>query len=108
MNLIKHNGLILELKNEPDKVVVLTGRTLDTVETIGTTNITLFGTPIEFHIIKNDFLMSPDGMIGRSYLRRERAQISLRHNSLFTISDPINPIPFIDKESGIELTSQSS
>ena len=43
--------------------------------------------------------ISPDGILERSYLRQEQAEISFRHNALVTNSNPITPIPFVDRES---------
>lgn len=48
VNLIKIKSLVLELKYEPNKAVLLTGINPDPVETIGTINITLFDIPVEF------------------------------------------------------------
>ena len=54
---------------------------------------------MELHAVENSILISPDGILGRPYLRQEQAQIFFYHNALVTASNPITLIPFIDRES---------
>ena len=79
--------------------ISITGITNELLKTIGKVQVTIFNTPVEFHVIKNTLPVSPDGILGRPYLRQEQAQISFRHNTLFTASNPITPIPFVDAKS---------
>ena len=66
--------------------------------TIGTVQITIFNVSVEFHVVENTLPISPDGILERPYLRQEQVQISVRHNTLVTVSNPITPIPFVDAE----------
>ena len=99
MNLEKLQALRQEMLIEPLNSILITGITNDLVRTIGTVKITIFKSPVEFHVVNNELPISPDGVLGRLYLRQEQAQISFRHNTLVTASNPITPIPFVDSES---------
>ena len=99
MNLIKTEALLPELELDPKNSVLLAGITNDPVRTIGTLKVPILDTPVEFHVMKNNFPVSSNGILGRLYLRKEQAQLSFRHNTLVTISKPITPILFIDEES---------
>ena len=84
---------------EPLNSILITGITNDPVKTTGTVKIMIFKSPVEFHVVGNKLPTSPDGILGRPYLRQEHAQISLRHNTLVTVSNLITTIPFVDAES---------
>ena len=78
--------------NSPKKSIPITGKTNHPVITIGTFNLSILNTLVEFHPVENSITISPDGIRGRFYLKQEQAQISLQHNTLVTISNPIKPI----------------
>ena len=99
VNLIKLSALRQELILDPKRSIPITGITNHPVITIGTINLSILNTLVEFHVVENSIPISPDGILGRPYLRQEQAQISFRHNALVTASNPITPIPFIDRES---------
>ena len=99
MNLIKLHALRQEMLIEPLNSILITGITNDPVRTIGNVKINIFKNPVEFHVVDNELPISPDGTLGGPYLRQEQAQISFRHNTLVTVSNPITPIPFVDSES---------
>ena len=99
LNLIKTQALLPELTFNPKHSVLLAGITEHPVKTISTIEIPIFDSQVEFHVIKNDFPVTSDGIIGRPYLRQEQAQLSFRHNTMVTKSKPITPIYFIDEES---------
>ena len=99
VNLIKLSALRQELILDPKRSIQFTGITNYPVITIGTINLSILNTLVEFHVVENSIPISSDGILGRPYLRQEQAQISFRHNVLVTASNPITPIPFIDRES---------
>ena len=99
INLIKLRALQKEIIIEKLNRISITGITNELVKTIGTVQVTIFNTPVEFNVIENTLPVSPDGILGRPYLRQEQAQISFRHNTLVTVSNPITPIPYVDAES---------
>ena len=99
LNLIKTGTLLPETKYNPNNTVLLAGITDHPVRTIGTLEISILDVPVEFHLVKNTFPVSSDGILGRPYLRKEQAQLSFRHNTLVTISKPITPVPFVDEQS---------
>ena len=101
LNLIKTGTLLPEVKYIPKNTVLLAGITDHPIRTVGTPEISIFDVPVEFdlQLVKNTFRVSSDGILGRPYLRKEQTQLSFRHNTLLTISNPITPVPFIDKES---------
>ena len=99
INLIKLRALQKEIIIETLNCIAITGITNELVKMIGTVQVTIFSTPVECHVIENTLPVSPDGTLGRPYLRQEQAQISFRHNTLVTVSNPITPIPFVDAES---------
>ena len=94
INLIKLRALQKEIIIETFNCISITGITNELVKTIGTVQVTIFSTPVEFHVIENTLPVSPEGILVRPYLRQEQAQISFRHNTLVTVSNPITPIPF--------------
>ncbi|XP_051161523.1 uncharacterized protein LOC127281712 [Leptopilina boulardi] len=98
-NLIKLCALEPELTLDPSKRTEITGITNHTVRTLGTIVLNIANTPVEFHVVRNNFPVSTHGILGRPYLRQEKAQLSFWHNTLVTISNPVTPIPFVDKES---------
>ena len=50
--------------------------------------------------MKDDFPIGQDGILGRDYLKRERAVISYNYNALIISWDVTHPLPFIDPHSG--------
>ncbi|XP_051170602.1 SCAN domain-containing protein 3-like [Leptopilina boulardi] len=52
-----------------------------------------------FHVVEDDFPIAADGVLGRPYLREERAKLDFFYNMIVTQSKPTDPIPFIDIES---------
>lgn len=51
-----------------------------------------------FHVVDTDFPISTEGILGRPFLREERFNVSFFYNALITDSRPVDPIPFIDRE----------
>ncbi|XP_043464123.1 uncharacterized protein LOC122499714 [Leptopilina heterotoma] len=98
-NLVKLCVLNPELTLVKDKCIEISGITNHVVTTLGTVSLTISSNPVEFHVVRDSFPISTHGILGRPYLRKEQAQISFRHNTLVTVSNPVTPIPFIDKES---------
>ena len=84
---------------EPFNSISTTGITNEAAMTMGTVQVTIPSAPIEFHIVKNTLPVLPDGILGRPYLRQERAQSSFRYNTLVIASKSLASIPFIDVES---------
>ena len=84
---------------EPLNSILMTSITNDPVKTISTVKITIFKSPVHFYVVGNELPILPDEILGRPYLGQEQAQISFRHNTLVTVSNPFTPIPFVDAES---------
>ena len=99
VNLIKLSALRSELILVPKKSISITEITNYPSITIDTIKFLILNTLVEFHAVVNSIPISPDGMLGRRYLRQEQAQIPFRHNALVVTSNPITPIPFVDRES---------
>lgn len=77
----------------------MTRITTEAVGTLGTLLINILKSATEFHAVPDVFCISTGGILVRTYLRQEQAQLSFRHNTLVVISEPITPIPFIVPES---------
>ncbi|XP_043461938.1 uncharacterized protein LOC122498320 [Leptopilina heterotoma] len=101
-NIIKLCALKPGLTINPCKSIEIIGINKHPVITLGTIDLTILKSTFEFHVVEDDFPISSQGILGRHYIRKEKAQISFWHNALIIMSDPTNPIPFVDKESRAE------
>ena len=99
LNLIKTQALLPESTFNPQQSVLLAGITDHPVRTIGTIEIPVLDSTAEFHVVRNNFPITSDGILGRPYLRQEQSELSFRHNTMVTKSRPVTPVRFIDEES---------
>ena len=71
VNLIKLSALRQELILNPKKSIPIMGITNHSVIKISTINLLFLNTLVEFHAMENSIPISPDGILGRPYLRQE-------------------------------------
>ena len=106
VNIIKKSALALETSICTENTSYITGVSLTRIYTLGTTELEIFDKKVLFHVVRPQFPISVEGILGRAYLRQEGSNVSFFYNALITQSRPVDPIPFIDPESinaGIEI-----
>ena len=64
--------------------MTIKGITNESIETLGSTEITLFDKPITFQVINDNLSLTVNGILGANFLSEESAQISFHHNALIT------------------------
>ena len=100
MNIIKIGALHSDVLVDTDQAVPLTEISDHSSDTYGTTTLHLRDRPVTFVIVKDDFPIGQDGILGRDYFKREHAVISYHYNALMISGDVLHPLPFIDPHSG--------
>ena len=80
--------------------MAITGITEDSFNTLESTEITFFDTPIKFQVIKHNLPLGVTGILGVDFLKTENAEVSFHHNTLVTSSRPTKPIRFINYKAG--------
>lgn len=76
--------------------MTVTGISNETINTLGSIEITLFEKPIVFQVIDEELPLPIFGILGANFLSEESAQISFRYNASITSLRPIEPIRFIN------------
>lgn len=99
VNLIKLSALNDHVHIKINNAASITGVTATRAYTLGTCELELMGKMTLFHVVKTNFPITVEGILGRPFLRQEKSNVSFYHNALVTNSRPISPIPFIDPES---------
>ena len=77
LNLIKTEALLPELEFDPKNSVLLAGITNHPARTIGTLKIPILDIPVEFHVVKNNFPVSSNGILARPYQSLNQSHQSL-------------------------------
>lgn len=98
VNLVKLAALDPEALVDPNNRIPLSGIGKGGVLSLGTTFLTIRGTPTTFYVVRNDFPIEEDGMIGRGFWKQEEAVISCYSNALVIGGDVMHPIPFVKDE----------
>ena len=68
------------------------------VRTLGSVILTLQGRPYHFHVVNDDFLGEADCVVGRGFLRAERAVVNYFTGIVTLQSDAENSIPLLTTE----------
>ena len=91
---------IVKLKALDGSLTIDTSKTLtpESLQTIGTVNLTILKKPYAFHVINNSFPLSEDGIIGRNLMQAEEAVMSYYLNAIVLAGDVMNPKPFLSHE----------
>ena len=100
VNIIKIGALHSDVLVDTDQAVPLTGISDHSIDTYGTATLHLRDRPVTFVVVKDEFPIGQDGILGRDYLKREQAVISYHYNALMISGDVMHPLPFIDPHSG--------
>lgn len=66
------------------EVSIITGVTMTRVYTLGTIELEIFGKLVKFHLVRDTFPITVDGILGRVFVRQERCNTSFYHNALIT------------------------
>lgn len=98
VNLVKLAALNPKALVDPNCCIPLSGIGRGGVLSLGTTYLTIRGIPTTFYVVKDDFPIEEDGMIGRGFLKQEEAVISYHKNALMISGDVMHPIPFVKNE----------
>lgn len=83
----------------PEEVVHISGTASMKLRNLGTTQVEMKSKQVTFQVVPYNVPIESGGILGREYLREEKAEISFWHNSMVTHSNPINPFFFSGKES---------
>lgn len=107
-NVIKLNALHEDVTVDVRDSVEMRGITDERMETLGTTIVAILDQPVLFHVVRPNFPIHSDGILGKAYLRQEKAEISFAHNTIVTQSQPIRPIHFIGETPPEEAPQKNS
>ncbi|KAJ8677516.1 hypothetical protein QAD02_013303 [Eretmocerus hayati] len=72
----------------------ITGITKNSIDTAGSTEITLFNQPSKFQVVTHELPTDAKGILGVEFFKDQGAEISFNHNSPVTSSEPIRPVYF--------------
>ena len=86
INVIKLNALREDITVDVRDSIEMRGITDERIETLGTTIVAILGQPILFYAVRSNFSIYSDGILGKAYLRQEKAEISFAHNTIVTQS----------------------
>ena len=95
VNLVKIGALDPNALVDTSRAIPLIGISDQTVETLGTISLTIRDKPVTFLVTYDNFPIDQDGVLGRNYLKQEKAVISYHYNTLMIGSDVMRPIAFI-------------
>ncbi|CAK9834649.1 Retrovirus-related Pol polyprotein from transposon 17.6 [Anthophora retusa] len=93
-NIIKVDALKPSTVIYADESVNISGITHERIQTLGTTNISIYGTTVKFHVMPRDFAIPTQGLLGSTFFR-EGAEISYAKSKL---SWKGHDIPFASSE----------
>jgi len=74
-NIIKISTLNRTIPIDSKQILKLKGITKNMVKTLGTVHAYLFNTPIIFHVVRDDFPIMQQGILGSSFFTDHHAQI---------------------------------
>ena len=98
VNIVKLKALEGSLTIDTSKALKIGGITPESLQTIGTVNLTILKKPYAFHVVNDSFPLSEDGIIGRNLMKAEEAVMSYYLNAIVLAGDVMNPIPFLSHE----------
>lgn len=68
-NIIKTGNLLVDTKIDPEDTVLLSGITEEKLKTLGSVTANYMGHDIVFQVVRNDFPISQEGILGSDFLR---------------------------------------
>lgn len=74
----------------------ITGITSNEFNALGTVHITLSRLPTKFQVVLTPCSFDGGGLLGKDYLKREKAEISFGLSTMVTRTDPIKPTHFLE------------
>lgn len=95
LNLIKSKHIAPHVQVDTSEIVQISGITKDYVSTLGRTEIQILDSEVTFHLVKDDFPIEDDGLIGSEFFRTYHADVSYYDRCLRW---GINSIPFMKLE----------
>ena len=101
VNIIRLSSLDEDMLVSQNEAIEVAGITQNKILILGTVQMKIKNSTVTFHVTESDFPINTDRILGREYLRQEKVEISFRHNTIVTHSNPTKPVPFVDEESKI-------
>lgn len=89
VSLVKASSLEPDVLIQTYDTATISGIITDKLQTLGTTDSTIQGNPHEFHVVRSSFPLTCGGILGKDYLRKEKAEITFTHNTLVTKIEPV-------------------
>ena len=93
-NLIKRSSFLPHVPIDFTKNNISSGITDQLVNTYGTATLTIVDEPETFQVVADDFPIEQEALIGRGFLKRNKAIVNSHHNTLILKRYPLKPIPF--------------
>lgn len=95
-NIIKKSSLNAQAFIKTNETIQLTGITENVANTLGTTTVYIFDSPVVFHIVPDDFPVITQGILGSSFFTQYNACIDYRNHEITWHN---RSIPFKTRES---------
>lgn len=81
-NIIKENFIPKNIKINYTNILKLNGINNYPVYTLGEVTLTLFGLPVSFHIVSNDFPIPQSGILGNDFFKQTFSKIDYAQGHL--------------------------
>ena len=96
ITIVDVEALVPEIEIDPNESVLITGITSSQVETLGSAFVRILNALVKIQVVNYDLPVPfAAGVLGIDYLNEEEVEISFRHKTIVTSSNPIKPIPFL-------------